>query len=507
MNTFEYTAVDSNGKQFHGNIQEKSSFHAIQRVKEMGLYPTLVKELRPSVRPFHNESTFPAKTAKPVLGRISHKDLLAFTRQLGTLIESGIPIVKGLRSIAQQEENRLLKKVIHDIVADIDGGSMLSEALGRHPRTFNKLYISMIRAGEAAGTLELSLSRLADFMERAERIRARIVSAMFYPAAVITVAVGIFMVLAIYVIPRFKEVFADMTRGGGLPPFTQWVMNCSQNLRDHWISLFFCVLGCVAVIKLLMKTKTGRVKFDQIKLRMPVFGRISRKSAIARFARTLGTLLQSGVNILQALTIARETANNEVFARAIERTHERVKEGDALTPTLQACNEFPSTVISMVDVGEQSGALPTLLLKVADNYDDDVDAAISAALTLLEPALIVFLAVVVGSIVIALFLPLLNLVNGGVTNDEWRITNGEWPVQLHVNRGLKAPWRCKRTSSKLIGIVVFLRCQRYSPFSYIPCSRGGRTDSGTKRYMPDKSLAVLAIRLGYDSTEKTRLTG
>lgn len=414
MNTFEYTAVDSKGKVFRGNIEEKSSIHAIQRVKEMGLYPTLVKEQASARKAIGQEGGHRSRLAKPCFGSVSHKDLLAFTRQLATLIEAGIPIVKGLRSIAQQEENRLFKAVILDLAADIDGGSMLSEAMGKQPRIFNKLYLSMIRAGEAGGMLDLSLSRLADFMERAERIRSRIVSAMVYPASVLTVAAGIFMVLAVYVIPRFKEVFADMTKGGGLPPFTQWVMDSSQYLRDHWIHLVILVPTLAGIVKLLLKTRMGRKRFDQLKLRLPIFGRIARKSAIARFARTLGTLLQSGVNILQALTIAQETSNNEVFKHTIGQAHERVKEGDALTPTLQASQVFPSTVISMVDVGEQSGALPAMLLKVADNYENEADASINAALTLLEPALIVFLAVVVGSIVIALFLPLLNLINGGL---------------------------------------------------------------------------------------------
>lgn len=414
MNTFEYTAVDSKGKVFRGNIEEKSSIHAIQRVKEMGLYPTLVKEQASTRKAIGKEGGHRSSLAKPFFGSVSHKNLLAFTRQLATLIEAGIPIVKGLRSIAQQEENRLFKVVILDLAADIDGGSMLSEAMGKQPRIFSKLYLSMIRAGEAGGMLDLSLSRLADFMERAERIRSRIVSAMVYPASVLTVAAGIFMVLAIYVIPRFQEVFAEMTKGGGLPPFTQWVMDSSQYLRDHWIHLAVLVTTLAGIVKLLLKTRMGRKQFDQLKLRLPIFGRIARKTAIARFARTLGTLLQSGVNILQALTISKETSNNEVLKDIIGQAQERVKEGDALTPTLQASPIFPSTVISMVDVGEQSGALPAMLLKVADNYENEADASINAALTLLEPALIVFLAVVVGSIVIALFLPLLNLINGGL---------------------------------------------------------------------------------------------
>jgi type IV pilus assembly protein PilC len=262
--------------------------------------------------------------------------------------------------------------------------------------------------------LEGTLARLADFLERTQKIRSKIVAALFYPASVICVAFGILSILTVFVIPKFKEVFADLTGSAALPPFTQLVMDGSQLFKSHFLLLSGLLVASVMALRLANATPTGRAAFDRIKLRLPVFGRITRKAAIGRFARTLGTMLENGVPVLQALTIARETTSNAVFAQAVQKTHDQVKEGETITAPLHASGIFPATVISMIDVGEQTGALPNMLLKVADNYDDEVDNTIASALSLLEPALIIFLAVVVGSIVIALFLPLLGIIDHGL---------------------------------------------------------------------------------------------
>ncbi len=414
MSTYAYVALDSKGKMFRGNITEKSWTSAIRRVKEMGLFPTSVKEetqraiverLKATWKPARAREAAPRK---PLLfGRVPVKVLAPFTRQLATLLDAGVSLVRGLRAIEQQEENRALKNVLRKLVADVEGGLQLSEALARHPKVFDKLYINMVVAGETAGMIETSLTRLADFMERSQKIRSKIKSALFYPAAVISVATALVVFLSVWVIPRFQAVFADLFGGQPLPAFTQFVLGAADFVRGHLIHFVVLAATVVVAYKFAQTTKKGLAAIDRVKLNLPVFGRINRKAAICRFARTLGAMLENGVPILQALTIARETTSNAVFARAITQTHDRVKEGDGLTPPLHASGLFPSTVISMVDVGEQTGALPTMLLKIADNYETEVDNSISAALSLLEPALIIFLAVIVGCIVVAMFLPII----------------------------------------------------------------------------------------------------
>lgn len=423
MSNYAYVALDSKGKMFRGSIAEKSWTSAIRRVKEMGLFPTSVKEesrraiverLKATWQPTRTREV--ARPRRFAFGKIPAKVLTAFTRQLATLLDAGVSLVRGLRAIEQQEENRILRNVLRKIILDVEGGSQLSEALANHPKIFDKLYINMVVAGETAGMLESTLARLADFMERSQKIRSKIKAALFYPAAVISVATALLIFLSVWVIPRFQAVFADLFGGQPLPAFTQFVMGSSYFIRSHLIHLLVLTVAVVAAYKFTKATKKGLVAIDRVKLNLPVFGRINRKAAICRFARTLGTMLENGVPILQALTIARETTSNTVFARAIMQTHDRVKEGDGLTPPLHASGLFPATVISMIDVGEQTGALPNMLLKVADTYETEVDNSISAALSLLEPALIVFLAVVVGCVVIAMFLPII-VAGGGFGGD------------------------------------------------------------------------------------------
>ncbi len=414
MTIYAYTAFDSKGKLFRGSLQEKSWTQALRRVKEMGLFPTSVKEkpqraaaekvgpARDPARSHDQANRWPSFG-----GTVPTKVLTAFTRQMATLLEAGIPILRGLRCIEQQEENRALRVILGKVIGEIEGGSMFSEALARHPKVFNRLYINMIVAGETAGMLESTLARLANFMERSQKIRGKIVSSLFYPTAVMAVAIGILMILVVFVVPRFKEVFTELNAGKGLPPFTEFVLGSSQFIKSNLLYFLGSAAALIAVMRGLHSTKAGRGAFDRLKLKLPVLGRIARKAAIARFTRTLGTMLDNGVPMLQALTIARETASNTLIARAIQQTHDRVKDGDSLTTPLQGSGVFPAIVISMIDVGEQTGALPNMLLKVAETYDDDVDNAIASALSLLEPALIIFLAVIVGCIVIALFLPII----------------------------------------------------------------------------------------------------
>jgi type IV pilus assembly protein PilC len=415
MSTYAYTAFDSKGKLFRGNIEEKTWTRALRRVKEMGLFPASVKE-RPQ-RPLAEKLAFVRSRSRSVRSKqvpltglhVAGKGVVAFTRQLATLIEAGIPLLRGLRSIQQQEENSRVRELVGELSKEIEGGSTLSEALRRHPKVFSPLYVNMVVAGETSGMLENALTRLADFMERSQKVRAKIKASLVYPMAVVFVAVGVMAVITMFVIPRIKPIYADFTGSNTLPAFTEFVLNISESIKSGSPYIALLVAALIVAYKVVHANPGGRAVIDRLKLRLPVLGRIARKAAIARLSRTLGSMLQSGVPVLQALTITRDTATNSVFAGALEKTHQRVKDGDTLTAPLQASGVFPATVISMVDVGEQSGALPDMLLKVADNYDEDVDRSIAAALSLLEPALIIFLAMMVGAIVIAVVLPIIGI--------------------------------------------------------------------------------------------------
>ena len=344
-------------------------------------------------------------------GRVKPKVLCTFTRQLATLVDAGLPLLRGLRVLEKQERNVNLKSIIAELAVAIEGGSTFSEGLAQHPKVFNRLFVNMVKAGELGGVLEVVLNRLSEFMEKAQKIKGKVIAAMFYPVAVLVVATAILSILMVYVIPKFKEVFAGMLENAQLPAFTRFVLAISDTVKDHFIYTICGLAVFVVLFMLFVRTKFGRHAFDKFKLKVPVVGPVVSKVSISRFTRTLGTLVSSGVPILQALTIVKETAGNVIVGNAVGAVHESVKEGETITAPLEASGVFPPMVISMVDVGEQTGALPEMLLKIADNYDDEVDNAVSAMTSLLEPIMIVFLAVIVGSIVIAMFLPLIELMN------------------------------------------------------------------------------------------------
>src|SRR5712671_3642258 len=441
MPKFQYVAMDSRGKETKGTLEVGSQNEAITRLKEMGYFPTKVVELDKSKAKAakKDKDKAPAKGADgkkkagllqfqikiPGLsGRVKPKVLATFTRQLATLVDAGLPLLRGLRVLEKQERNVTLKEIIGQLGTSIEGGSTFSEGLAQHPKFFNRLFVNMVKAGELGGVLEVVLNRLSEFMEKAQKIRGKVKAAMFYPSAVIFVAVTILTVLMVFVIPKFEAVFKDMLEGQGLPAFTQFVLDVSRVIAGHFIISLISIVAFFIALKLFTRTRFGRRLFDRFKLNFPILGPVVSKVAISRFTRTLGTLVSSGVPILQALTIVRETAGNVVISNAVNAVHESVKEGETITAPLEASGVFPPMVISMVDVGEQTGALPEMLLKIADNYDEEVDNAVAAMTSLLEPIMIVFLAVVVGSIVIAMFLPLIDLMNrvgdsgGGKKGDE-----------------------------------------------------------------------------------------
>jgi type IV pilus assembly protein PilC len=434
MPKYSYVAMDQKGKETKGTLEVASQNEAINRVKEMGFFPTKIVEVEKE-KP--DKKGAKGKAAKPVgkgkkkggameiqikipglSGRVKSKVLTTFTRQLATLVDAGLPLLRGLRVLEKQEKNVTLRNIIGELGTSIEGGSTFSEGLAQHPKVFNRLYVNMVKAGELGGVLEVVLNRLSEFMEKAQKIKGKVIAAMFYPVAVLVVAVVIMGVLMIYVIPQFKSVFSGMLNGQDLPAFTRFVLGISDAIKDHFLVTTGIIALIVIIFMLLIRTKLGRRIFDKIKLKMPVFGPVISKVAISRFTRTLGTLVSSGVPILQALTIVKETSGNVIVGAAVSAVHESVKEGETITAPLEASNVFPPMVISMVDVGEQTGALPEMLLKIADNYDEEVDNAVAAMTSLLEPIMIVFLAVVVGSIVIAMFLPLIALMNGIDASDK-----------------------------------------------------------------------------------------
>ena len=344
-------------------------------------------------------------------GRVKSKVLTAFTRQLATLVDAGLPLLRGLRVLERQERNPMLKEIVGKLAISIEGGSTFSEGLAQHPKIFNKLFVNMVKAGELGGVLEVVLRRLSEFMEKAEKIKGKVVAAMFYPIAVLVVAVSILGVLMVWVVPRFEQIFKDMLPGDKMPAFTLLVLGISRAIADHFIVTSGCLAVLVVGFVMFIRTDVGRHLWDRFKLNMPVLGPVFSKVAISRFSRTLGTLVSSGVPILQALMIVKETSGNVIVGDAVSAVHESVKEGETITAPLEAANVFPPMVISMVDVGEQTGALPEMLMRIADTYDEEVDNAVAAMTSLLEPIMIIFLAVIVGSIVIALFLPLITLMD------------------------------------------------------------------------------------------------
>ena len=429
MPKFSYVAMDSRGKETKGTLDVNNQNEAIGRLKEMGFFPTKVVEVDKTKEKGEAKVKGGAKGAAgakkkggldmnlnikiPGLGgKVKGKVLTAFTRQLATLVDAGLPLLRGLRVLEKQEKSKTLKGIIGELAMSIEGGSTFSEGLAQHPKVFNRLFVNMVKAGELGGVLEVVLARLADFMEKAQKIKGKVIAAMFYPTAVMTVAVVILGVLMVFVVPKFKEIFKDMLPGQGLPAFTRFVLGVSDAIANNFIVTAICVVIAVIGFMTFVKTRFGRRLWDKFKLNMPVLGTVISKVAISRFTRTLGTLVSSGVPILQALTIVKETSGNVVVGNAVAAVHESVKEGETITAPLEASKVFPPMVISMVDVGEQTGALPEMLMKIADNYDEEVDNAVAAMTSLLEPIMIVFLAVIVGSIVIALFLPLIALMDG-----------------------------------------------------------------------------------------------
>lgn len=421
MPRFKYAAMDAKGGETEGVLDAADQSEALSAIRASGLFPTRVVSMDGAAakrKPGGKSATsakgkgLQTELRLPAFlgGGVKTKHLMVFTRQLATLVEAGLPLLRGLRILLQQEKHPLLRDALNGMGEAVEGGSTFSEALSMYPKIFDMLFVNMVKAGEAGGVLEEVLKRLAEFMEKAERIRRKIVSAMVYPVVVLVVAIGILSFLMVEIIPQFAEIFEDLLDGAPLPALTRFVINVSNIFVVYWYYLILGVVIYFISLKLARKTKTGELILDTIRLKIPMVGPLFIKTAVARFTRTLGTLMRSGVPVLQALNIVRDTSGNAVIANAIQDVHDSVKEGDSMSMPLEASRVFPSMVVSMVDVGEETGALPDMLLRIADNYEDEVDAAVEGLTSIIEPIMIVFLAIIVGTIVIAMFVPLISII-------------------------------------------------------------------------------------------------
>jgi type IV pilus assembly protein PilC len=420
MPRFAYVALDARGQESTGQVDAVSTSDAIGQLRKAGYFPTNVYEEgkgagrdRTTARAVRSLKPKSARKEITLFQRkkIKPKVLMIFTRQLATLIDSGLPLLRGLNVLAKQERDPVLKRTIDDLADSVQSGNTFSETLAQHPVIFNNLYVNMVRAGELGGVLEVVLNRLAEFQEKAARIKNKVASAMVYPIIVLTMAVGILSFLLVFIVPKFEAIFHDMLGDKPLPGITIFVIGISGFAKNHVLTLLGGIVAAAAVYKIAIRTGGGRAVADRVKLEFPLFGDLLRKTAISRFSRTLGTLITSGVPILQALSITRETAGNLIIASAIGQVHDSVREGESIVQPLEASRAFPPMAISMIDVGEETGQLPEMLLKIAEVYDDEVDNSVAALTSVLEPMMIVFLAFIVGTIVIALFLPLISIIS------------------------------------------------------------------------------------------------
>ncbi len=414
MAVFQYLAVDNRGKGVKDRIEAPTPDEAIAKIRGLGYFPTSVKELH--VRQKSGEASTAGLSSNKrgelsvSFGGVKSKELTLFTRQLSTLQDAGLPIIRGLKILASQMKKGLLKKTTVKIIEDIEGGNTLSGALAKHPRVFDKLYINIVKAGEVSGSLDVILQRLADFREKIERLVRKIISAMIYPTVVAIVAIGILVGLMVFIIPNFAKIFDELNLD--LPAPTKMLIAFSIILKTHWVFIPSVPFGALIFYKIAGKIKKVRIIIDKTKFTLPLFGTIINKSIVSRFTRTLATLTSSGVPILDALNNVRETTGNAAMAQAIQHIHDSIRSGESITKPLRAskiCNEM---VVNMVEVGEETGELDKMLTKVADNYDDEVDRAVEAMVSLIEPVMIVFLGCSVGFIVIAMFVPLIKLMQG-----------------------------------------------------------------------------------------------
>jgi type IV pilus assembly protein PilC len=407
MPDYKYTAIDRTGSQTSGRIEAANDEQARQKLMAKGLMVTTLASDAGAAKP----AAAPAAPAKPGFSfgaKVTQNDVTIMTRQLATLITAGLPLLRALELITKQERNPAFKTILGNVAESVSQGNNLSEALQAHPKVFDRLFVNMIRAGEAGGVLDKVLDRLAKFREKAERIQKKVKSAMVYPGVVMSVAIIIVYILMVKVVPSFQKLLDGQKTQ--MPPLTQFVVGISKFLTEYWWATPILIFGAYFGLKTWLSTEKGKELFDRIIFRLPKVGGFIQIVSVSRFARTFGTLMASGVPILQSITITRDTLDNVVIAKSLERVHDRVRDGEPLSVPLEQSGVFPQMVTSMIQVGEETGQLPEMLNRVADIYDEEVDNAVTALTSIIEPVLIVFLAVVVGTIVLAMFLPLIALI-------------------------------------------------------------------------------------------------
>jgi type IV pilus assembly protein PilC len=426
MATFAYEALNASGKPQKGMIDANSQEEAIQRIKSQGLYPSSIREQsKKAAEKAKGAGGGDVKADASKLkrkkggkgGKVSPKILTTFTRQLSTLQDAGLPLLRSLQILESQQKPGKLKNVLIGVSEEVEGGSSLSEAMSKYPKCFNTLYTKMINAGEIGGVLDIILQRLAEFMEKSERLKRRIKGAMVYPVAVISIATIILSGIMYFIIPKFEEIFKDF--GVALPGLTMWLIDSSRwfagKMPGQSIPGVFIVLPLPLVLWMLFKvirmTGPGRAITDTILLKMPIFGPLVRKSIIARFTRTLGTLVSAGVPILEAIKITKETSGNYVFEKALQGVYDSIREGEGFAQPLRESKTCDAIVVNMIDVGEETGELDAMLMKIADNYDEEVDVAVASLVSLLQPLMVVVLGVFVGTIVVAMFMPLVKMIS------------------------------------------------------------------------------------------------
>lgn len=382
-----------------GTVEAESENLLRRRLTEQGFTVVDIKETKAAKR----------KNPGGGWGKVKLNDLSMFCRQFSTMIDAGVSLVRCLSVLAEQTTNAKLKRIINDLQAEVEAGQMLSRALGKYPNVFSNLFTGLIRAGEVGGVLEESLQRLAGFLEKDMELRRKVKSAMTYPVIVMVAALGIVTGLVTFVLPKFMGLFQDL----GVKDFpgpTKFLMGFSHFLTSRWYIVIVIVIAFTIAFRLFVKTRVGRRTYDRFKLKAPVFGKLNHKIALARFSRTLGTLLSSGVPILQALETVAGTVSNDIISDAVLEARARIREGDRIGDPLQRSKLFPPMVVQMISIGEESGALDPMLTKVAEFYEDEVDAALASLTASIEPVLIVFLGGAVGFIVIAMFLPLVAVI-------------------------------------------------------------------------------------------------
>lgn len=411
MAKFSFEAVNSAGKKTRGSLEANSVEEATEKLRSKGIFPTKVTSA--GGKGGASKAAAPAggkperKKQAMVMGGVDQKQLTMFTRQLATLQDAGLPIVRSLSLLEEQMKPGLLKNALMDVGDDVNSGSTFSDALAKHPKCFDNLYVNMIKAGEAGGVLDTIMSRLADFREKAAKLKKELISAMVYPASVMTIAGAILTGIMILIVPKFQKIFADMEME--LPKMTTTLIDLSVIMENYWYLIPVVPFAIFMLIKMIRLSDKGRFATDWIFMKIPVAGEIYEKGAVSRFCRTTGTLISSGVPILDGLTIIRNASTNEVLRWAIGEVHAGIKEGESMAAPMKATKVFDPLLVNMVDVGEETGEVAKMMNKIADGYDNDIENLVGAMMSLIEPMLIVGMGVSVGFIVIALFMPLISM--------------------------------------------------------------------------------------------------